>query len=240
VCTFALAEVAIATMLVGLLKEEDQAEKAARAISRLAGASRSNQDAVAKAGGIPLLVALLRNGVDAMRVMDDEQRRVPSADGDGAGASTPSIASIRPSYEDESIQLTPSMQPMAVELPPPMHAPITRSPLAISSLSVVVGIGGSAPPAEPSPVHSEERSERTVPGWLPMSALKEMASAMWSMASGNEANQAEIAAAGGIPPLITMVSSYAKLHRNAAGALWALAASSDNQQLIARANGIAP
>jgi hypothetical protein len=78
------------------------------------------------------------------------------------------------------------------------------------------------------------------PGWLPPGALNEMAGALWSMADGNADNQREIASAGGILPLIKMLTHTATLHRYAAGALWALAAEADNQQLIASHGGIPP
>ena len=54
-------QTSIARMLVDLLRPDDKVAsgKAARAISRLARANPSNQEAIAAAGGIPLLVSLL-------------------------------------------------------------------------------------------------------------------------------------------------------------------------------------
>jgi vacuolar protein 8 len=54
-------KVAIAVLLVGLLSPHDKeaSSKAARAISRLARAHPTNQEAISSAGGIPVLVSLL-------------------------------------------------------------------------------------------------------------------------------------------------------------------------------------
>ena len=60
-------EVAIATMLVGLLQDQSSQaiERAARAISRLATSSTSSQIALGKANAIPPLTSLLATGVGA-------------------------------------------------------------------------------------------------------------------------------------------------------------------------------
>ena len=65
------------------------------------------------------------------------------------------------------------------------------------------------------------------------------------LATSHPSNQAAIAAEGGIAPLIALLSGSQEVHRDAAGALWALAAggtstSAANQAAIAEAGGIAP
>ena len=70
---------------------------------------------------------------------------------------------------------------------------------------------------------------------------KEAASALWSMANENTDNQQTIATEHGVPSLIALLSnSRSEVHRDAAGALWSLAAHPDNQQLIAECRGIGP
>ena len=67
---------------------------------------------------------------------------------------------------------------------------------------------------------------------------KELCAAVWSMAHENSANQAAIADAGGITLLILMLGDHPEVRRDAAGALWSLAAAPENQRLIAEGGGI--
>ena len=48
---------------------------------------------------------------------------------------------------------------------------------------------------------------------------KELCASLWSMAYGNAGNQCAVAEAGGIPLLISALSSHPDIHRDAAGAL---------------------
>ena len=67
---------------------------------------------------------------------------------------------------------------------------------------------------------------------------KELCASLWSLTYGNASNQGAVAEAGGIPLLIALLSSHPDIHRDAAGALWSLAADANNRRLIAEANGI--
>ena len=70
---------------------------------------------------------------------------------------------------------------------------------------------------------------------------KEISSALWSMAFNSGPNQEVIAAEGGVPSLITLLSNNrTEVHRDAAGALWSLGAAPSNQELIAKSGGIVP
>lgn len=71
-------------------------------------------------------------------------------------------------------------------------------------------------------------------------AQKELAGALWSTAIDNAAILKSSAAKGGIPRLIRMLSEHPEVHRDAAGALWALSADRKNQHLIAEADGLSP
>ena len=175
-------------MLVELLSDESGAEKAARAISRFAGSSLSNQTAVAKAGAIPLLVSLVTSIL---------------ATGAGRGR-RPSLA----------------------------QAALNNKSFGAGAFAMMS--------ASSSPGTSPVMARRNDPSKA-LHALKELAAALWSMASGNSANQKEIAKEAGIPPLIEMVAyGHVKLHREAAGALAALAADGASGKLIVEGEGIAP
>ncbi|KOO32623.1 hypothetical protein Ctob_013926 [Chrysochromulina tobinii] len=67
---------------------------------------------------------------------------------------------------------------------------------------------------------------------------KELCASLWSLTFGNASNQGAVAEAGGIPLLIALLDSHPDIHRDAAGALWSLAADANNRRLIAEANGI--
>lgn len=141
-------------------KESSTREKAARAVANFARADVSNQDAVAAAGGIELIVSHLeprvhqeKMSVDVSRMLGSKQESMAADQGDGK------------------------------------H-------------------------------HLTQR---------------ELASALWALADANSLNQKSIARAGAIPLLIAMLSDHPEVRRDAAGALWKLAADAGNQRLIAEA-----
>ena len=75
---------------------------------------------------------------------------------------------------------------------------------------------------------------------LRISALTELIGALWSMTTGNADNQTELVAEGGVPLLIEALCGDARLHRGAAGGLWALASTRSSRDLIVQADGLAP
>lgn len=155
-------ELSIAELIVALLGSDDKqaSAKAALAISRLARSHASNQQSLAKAGGVELLVQLLET--------DD--------------------------------------------------IPFKGAP------------GPKDSPNSPEKIEFRAKVQKVV----------SVASAIWSMAYNNAANQMAIAQAGGIPPLIALLKGPTEIHRDAAGALWSLAADPNNQELIADQGGIIP
>ena len=218
-------EVAIAAMLVDLLRSDEPPalEKSARAMSRLGCRGESNQAAIAHAGGIPLLVALLSRGVDAMK----NHRETLEAREDEKSISSELNSDA---YETEEVadgtsgQVTPSPGPSAKSA----WLVLRRAALRVTS-----------PPTVAIPMATSEVDDLP-PGCLPVSVLSEIASALWSLSDGNLENQRSIADEGGVPPLITMLTGPAGVHRESAGALWALAADETNQELIAESDGIPP
>lgn len=156
----------IAELLITLLKDspvfDKQREKAARAISKFASATSSNQDALATAGGVKLIVSFL----DPQKY----EEKVAGAVDAKADADT----------EDEVKEF-----------------------------------------AEDDNVGKHEQIQR------------ELSSALWSMAYENSMNQQAFAKAGAIPLLIALTEDDPEIHRDAAGALWSLAADASNQKAIA-------
>lgn len=74
-----------------------------------------------------------------------------------------------------------------------------------------------------------------------VSLQKDIAAAIWSMTNNNQENQAAVAKAGGIPPLIALLVGSKEVHRDAAGALWSLALDQPtNQEMIASSGGVQP
>ena len=71
---------------------------------------------------------------------------------------------------------------------------------------------------------------------------EEAAGALWILAEDNDANQAAIAAAGGIPPLVRLLDSGSEaVLQEAVGVLLSLAVNSAaNRAAIAAAGGIPP
>lgn len=116
---------------------------------------------------------------------------------------------------------------------------IDASPAASAAASKQAAQGSEEAVTEkvPADVAAAERAAVNIR----VNLQKEAASALWSMAHEYDANQKAIAVEGGISPLIALLSSSrAEVHRDAAGALWSLAASQDNQKLIAECKGITP
>lgn len=163
----------IAALLTKLLEasggEGDEREKAARAISRFAHAHFSNQDAIATAGGLKLIVALL-----------DPQHWEPPKPGEKSKKGAKEEEEGMPAEEE----------------------------------------------VEASAAGEHHRTQN------------ELAAALWSLSIDNPSNQKAIAEESGLPKLIALIDDRPEIHRNAAGALWSLAADSENQRLIADAGGI--
>ena len=154
---------AIAKMLIELLRESSSTsttrEKMARGIARFASASAANQDALALAGGIDLVVS----------------------------------------------QLDP-------------HVYNIHGGIGAQSQSQVV--------------------EKSLDEGKHHLIQRELCSATWSMGNKNPANQKAIADAGGVQLLIAMLGDHPEIRREAAGALWSLAADANNRRLIAEGGGI--
>ena len=108
--------------------------------------------------------------------------------------------------------------------------------LRTGSSVVTAGLGDDAEKVLPAEVVNANRKID-----IRVNLQKEASSALWSMAYENKENQKAIADEGGIPSLISLLSyQRSEVHRDSAGALWALSASTENQILIADSEGIKP
>ena len=253
-------------MLQGV--SEHAKEEAASAIGSLAEIHFENQVAVAEAGGIAPLVAVL--GLSSARARAQAGKALAALALDNNENKT-SIAELLVSLLGSNDQQASAKAAHAISAMALANAAnqvaIAKAggvKLLVKLLSPQPGGGraGNASPATrrpPSPVAERPPTPPTgTDALLPANGdaeadgggnvvhnvQKEMANAIWAMANTNEENQVAIAAAGGIPSLIALLASnQPDLHREVAGALWALAGNpgnADNQRAIAKAGGIPP
>ena len=236
-------EQAIAKMLVDLLRNSTASEKAnpkgtgapekaARGISRLARANASNQNAVASAGGIPLLVELLDEGVRAQQWIEARRASAEEREGasDGSRADSPSFSkSDGAAARGGHRRRASTADREALPPPSPDMRPVE---VAFDEEGELAPVSSESPPIGNNDADLRRMTIAAAP--------KEMAGAIWSMAHENADNQAALAQAGAISPLIEMLRGEPSGYRDAAGALWALAADESTQLLIANANAIGP
>lgn len=229
-------ESSIATLIVELLGSTDKqtSAKAARGISRLARAHPSNQDAIAVAGGIQLLVSLLdiREGGVPMeskppesKPMEESKPLEPPRLRLRTGTREIPILPSEP-VEDKSLALEAKALESA-KVQKEMASAIWS--MAVNNLpnQIVIAETGGIP--------------------LLIALLKghpevhrDVAGALSSLAS-HSTNQIAIAHAGGIVPLVGLLSTASReAQETVAAALHSLAETSANRMAIASAGGITP
>lgn len=210
----------IAKLLVGLLRgsspEDDEREKAARAISRFARAHASNQDAIASAGGINLIVSLL-----------EPHKWDPPKPGDKSKkGNTKEEEEDPPDVEEVEVLSESRHYRVQNELASALWS------LSIDNVANQVSI-------------AHEQGLRQLIALMNdrPEIHRNAAGALWSLASDAE-NQKRIAEDGGIPHLVELLTSgrkmgtFAGAEETAAGALRSLARREANRDLIAEAGGI--
>ena len=211
-------ENSIAELIVGLLGSTDNRDatsKAARAIAKLARANASNQRSIASAGGLELLVSLLAEPSPPSVVSND--------------AVSPEVQTVTAPETTADVTACDGLT---------VHGEIkTHAALAEN-------IVDDAEKTEPEDAVPPEVARMLAARWLAgtreLLVQKAVADALWSMASASEPNQVTVAQAGGISRLIGLLNGHPSSHREAAGALWALASHPGNQVRIAQEGGIAP
>jgi hypothetical protein len=223
------------------LSDAPRVAKAARAISRLARSHASFQVALARADGIAPLVTCLRQAPATPRARRGSigQRSAPNV---LKGVFTAATASAVLSSLPPSVLSGSSGHLTSIGADP---SGSSGDPKPCSKLSDADAAKGRAPP---SPVSTRKKSG------VPLGSLRaELSAALWSLSDGDADNQEAVAEAGALPVLVRLLSSAAEVgapgggaggaesvQRDAAGALWSLAASARNQQRIAECDAIGP
>ena len=225
--------------LVALLVSESSGdfakEAAASALWSLSsGKNYENQVAIADAGGIPPLVAVL--GLVSEKAREKAAGALAALALDNMKNEL-AIAQLIVSLLGSEDKQASAKAALAVSRFARAHASNQRSIAKAGGVELLVSLldvedkGANAATAGPNAALAALEAAKV---------QKEMASALWSMADNSPDNQAAIAKAGGIQPLIAMLDGHTEGQRDAAGALWALASSDDNRNLIGTNGGIAP
>ena len=212
---------------------EHAKEEAAAALWSLSSKHNANQIAISDAGGIEKLVAVL--GLGSVRAQDQAAGALAALALENTKNEL-SIAELIVSLLGSDDRQACEKAARAISRLARAHPSNQRSLANAGGVALLVRLldQNARESAGPSPEGTIEAD--------PVAAVqREMASAIWSMAEGNEANQIAISKAGGIPPLIRLLlEGHSDVHRDVAGALWALASNADNQKSIADSGGIAP
>ena len=210
-------------------------QEACGALWSLSSGHNLNQIAIAEAGGISKLVVVLGQG--SLRAQDQ-----------AAGA----LAALALDNMKNEFSIAEMMVALLGSEDPKACAKAARaiSRLArthVSNQRAIANAGGIALLVRLLEANSKDKSSfgegaaETAEADANRAVCREMASAIWSMAAKNEANQIAISKAGGMPPLIRLLLvGHPDVHRDVAGALGALASNDDLRKAIADAGGIAP
>ena len=222
---------AAAVAIEALRVAEGAREEAAGALWALTAGSADNQQIIAKAGGIAPLVNLLAIG--SARAQEQTAGALSSLgfenDENEALICQLLVKLLSSAEKSESTKAARAIARLA-RAHSSNQAAIARAGGTKILVSLVTVEDGGA--------KKLLGSKASDPSTVEM--LRETASALWEMAANHPTNQLAIAAEGGIPPLIALLSHSPEIHRDAAGALWSLAANATNQAAIAEAGGIAP
>ena len=220
--------------LVALLGSEDsKTQEYATAV--LADMTRRNQEhavGVASEGGTPLLVAMLNSDhsteckAHVASALGSIAVEHSTAVGD-AGAIEPLVALLATGHPTAQHEAALALAGIAAG-----GRKNQDSVKAAGGLELLVGLLHIAPPGEGTAVLQERN-------WVKVQS--NAAKALAELARDNPSNQLSIQEAGGIEPLISLITdtSQDQPQEEAAGALWSLSAqNADNQAAIAKAGGI--
>ena len=227
--------------LVALLHEdrsEHAKEQGASALWSLATKSFDNQVRIASAGGIAPLVAVLGLGSSAQELAGGALAALALDNPDNQASIATLIVSSLGSSDDRqtSAKATRAISRMARE--------------TFSNQAAIAEAGGTSVLVR---LLLEETADQGSKALVAISSkastgsdaiVKEISTAIWSMAASNPENQTSFASEGGIPLLVALLTgSKPDLLRVAAGAIWSLTGNpghSDNQLAVADAGGIVP
>eukprot|EP00435_Cladocopium_sp_Y103_P017605 s551_g4.t1 len=233
-------------------------KKAAESLANLALKNDENKVAIAAAGGIPPLVALVTSGSDAAKTqaafalrnlaLKNDQNRAAIA---AAGGIPPLIALVTSSSDSAKKEAARALG--HVGLNDQSRAAIAAAG-GIPPLVALVTSGSDsakeyAAGALANLADENEAAIAAAGGIPPLVALvtsgsdaaKEFAAGALGNVAVNDQIEAAIAAAGGIPPLVALVTSGSDAAKQyAASALANLAMNDENKVAIAAAGGIPP
>ena len=211
-------------------------EEAASALWSLSSKHYQNQEAIAEAGGIARLVAVLSLGSE--RAQEQAAGALASLALDNTKNEL-SIAKLLVSFLETEHQADSAKAARAISRLARAHASNQRSIAMAGGIKLLVGKLNMHEGGVGVDVKSLTGAA-AVKAFEMATVQKEMASAIWSMGIDHGENQVAIAAADGIPPLISLLGGHPEVQRDAAGALWSLAANAENQTTIASAGGVEP
>ena len=202
-----------------LVDEETAKSQAAIAIWRLTEGHQLNQQKMAELGAIPPLVSLL--GAPSVIAQQNAAGALAAIAKDNA-ANEQAIARQLVELLSDHHQQGLARAAFAI-------ARLARS--SSSSQDAIAKEGGVARLVSLLRMHVDAMNIEK------LDAMKEMSDALWSMAQDNTATQRQIVNEHCVPALATMIESqHTSLHRNAAGALSAIAQhDDDNRQAVAHA-----
>ena len=236
-------------------------KEAAVALANLAVRNDQNKAAIAAAGGIPPLVALVESASDATKksaaaalqslaVNDQNQAAIAAA-----GGIPPLVALVTSGSDTAKKSAAGALQSLAVN---DRNKAAIAAAGGIPPLVALVTSGSDAAKCYAARAlaylalgNDHNKAAIAAAGAIPSlvalvtsgsdDAKHIAARALSFLALRNDENKAAIAAAGGIPPLVALVASGSDAAKeDAAGALQSLAVNDQNNAAIAAAGGIPP
>ena len=234
------------------IKRDEPKEQAAHALFCLASGCSANQEAIANAGGISTLVNLIANTTDKGQLMAAEALASLALD---SAANQKQVAELLVGLLRTSGGRGREKTARAISRFSNAHMSNQNAMAAAGGIDFVVSLIAprkaekqrkgfmmklAAAKDDPDGAKDGEAEDEDSANAVGEHHLiqKELASALWKMSSNNQTNQTRVANCGAIPLLISLIDDHDDIHRDAAGALWSLAADTENQQLIADAGGI--
>ena len=216
--------------MLGVNRTDNAKEAAAAALWALSASHHDNQSAIASAGGVERLVTMLAGGSGrAQRQATGALVALALDNGDNEASIAKLLVSLL-GHEDKQSSAKAAARAVSslARASGPMQQVLAKAG-GINLLVELVDIrlGG----------RFADEGERRLQS---ARVQKEMASALWAMASDNEENQMAISEAGGIQKLVRLLKGHPEVYRDVAGAIWSLAATEANRQAITDYGGIEP
>ena len=230
-------------LLAADIKHDAPKEQAANALFRLSANCPANQEAIAQADGLTTLVNLVGSTTEKGQRMAADALASLAFD---SVINQSKIAELLVGLLRASDSKGHEKAARAISRFAHAHMSNQNAIAAAGGINLVVSL------LEPRKAKARERAgfgrtatAEEVPAEAAASAVgvhhliqKELASALWNLSFNNTTNQERVASCGAIPLLIALLDDHADIHRDAAGALWSLAADATNRKLIADEGGI--